>query len=99
LSGFEKNTVPTNRGDRRALSCCSQPALLALRQSQKTLQDINKQENQVAAEVSKKREQQQQFSEALQRQGQAARSQALLNTYRPGFMQGGVYHYHYHIYP
>ena len=73
--------------------------LATLRQSQKTLDDVNKQENQVAAEADKRIEQQRQAATEMNRQRQAEQSQALRDLYGPRYLPGGVYNYHYHIYP
>ena len=73
--------------------------LATLRQSQKTLDDVNKQENQVAAEADKRIEQQRQAATEMNRQRQAEQSQTLRDVYGPPYLPGGVYNYHYHIYP
>ena len=73
--------------------------LATLRQSQKTLDDVNRQENQVAIETNKRIEQQQKSAEAMARQRQAEQSQAWRNMDSPRYLPAGGYHYHYHIYP
>ena len=71
--------------------------LATLRQSQKTLNDVNKQENQAAAQANQRIQKMRQTSKEMYLQKEAQQNRARAIEYGPRYPLGG-YHYHYHIY-